>query len=266
MHDSTRDLASLFGVSERAVLRWIHKDGLPARPIQGSDYVHRLELLEWAIGHAAALPPAVLPRLGGVFSGSPCGLAGGLRRGCVRHARSHDLAAAQRALIAGLNIPEGSDHEALDQAASGRGLVVGGGIAIPHVLRPLIVPRGTPAVALLLLPEPFDSLAGDGQPVQAVFELVTPTARTHLQLLADLALALCDPVFRGAITHHAPAAQIIAEAERIDRMIADLVGGVPAERAANSADGVPTTAVETVLPEVGTTAGGSTGASWEGGR
>jgi PTS system nitrogen regulatory IIA component len=65
MHDSTRDLASLFSVSERAVLRWIHKDGLPARPIQGSDYVHRLELLEWAIGHAAALPPAVLPRLGG---------------------------------------------------------------------------------------------------------------------------------------------------------------------------------------------------------
>lgn len=97
-------------------------------------------------------------------------------------------------------------------------------------------------IALLLLPEPFDSPAGDGLPIQAVFEIVTPAIRTHLQLLTDLTFALCDPAFRGAITRHTPAAHIIEGAERIDRMIAELLGGSPVHPTAEpqeTAGGIP---------------------------
>ena len=59
--------------------------------------------------------------------------------------------------------------------------------------------------------------AVDGEPVFALFLLVCPTVRLHLQMLAKLASLLRNPLFRETLQARAPADRVIDAARRIER-------------------------------------------------
>jgi PTS system nitrogen regulatory IIA component len=60
----------------------------------------------------------------------------------------------------------------------------------------------------------FGSL--DGQPVTALFTLISPTVRAHLHLLSRLGFALRDPAFKKAIVSQASRDEILGALRRVE--------------------------------------------------
>jgi PTS system nitrogen regulatory IIA component len=96
---------------------------------------------------------------------------------------------------------------------------MGGGVAIPHPRNPIVLHVVQPSITLCFLEHPVEFGAMDGQPVQALFTLVSPMVRHHLQLLSRLSFALHDAGFKSVITNPGTREVILGEARRLDRML-----------------------------------------------
>lgn len=72
---------------------------------------------------------------------------------------------------------------------------IGKGIAIPHPREPESLGLQTPSVSACFLSTPIDFNAVDGRPVSIMFFLLSPTVRTHLQILSRLSYCLRQEAF-----------------------------------------------------------------------
>ncbi len=214
-----RDVAKLLNTTEEKVYRWARKGVLPAHRIDEDQYrFNRVELQEWA----AARGKRVSKDLFGSAGDLPR-LAAALERGGVHHGvggttRIEVLEAVSR--LPG--VPAGVDRALLAELLIGRELLgssgVGDGIAIPHPRDPLVVRVDAPVVLLGLLERPVDFGAPDGRPVRIVFTLLSPSVRSHLQMLARLASALHDDLFKELLAAAAPAEAIVARVRALDEI------------------------------------------------
>ncbi len=95
------------------------------------------------------------------------------------------------------NLPEEVDREFLLRVLVAReefsSTGIGEGIAIPHVRNPVVLHISKPMVTLFFLEHPIDFGAIDGQPVFALFMLISPTVRAHLHLISRLAYLASRP-------------------------------------------------------------------------
>lgn len=210
---TVRDLARVFDAPEATIERWIHDDGLPHHQAHGQKRFHRAEVLEWANLHGVriARDPQVQER----GTGSASRLCDALGVGGVHYAvRGGDRESMLRAVIAQLPLPDDVDREMVFDVLVARENMgstgIGGGIAIPHVRNPLVLPVDAPIVALCFLAAPVEFNAIDQKPVDTVFAIVAPTTRLHLSVLARLAALLHDSDFVAAMKVRAPAAQLLA--------------------------------------------------------
>jgi PTS system nitrogen regulatory IIA component len=125
--------------------------------------------------------------------------------------------------VNGLTLPPNSDRESLAQLLMARealgSTAIGEGIAIPHVRRPILFNTSTPSISLCFIEKPIDFTAFDGQPVFAIFLIISPTARLHLHLLSRLSFALHDSRFKASLARRAAPEDILAELERVERSI-----------------------------------------------
>ncbi len=90
------------------------------------------------------------------------------------------------------------------------------GIAIPHVRTPVVLPVERPLVSLCFLDTPVEFGATDGQPVFAMFSLMSPTVRAHLRLLSQLSFALRDRGFRAVLEQRGTREEIVSQLRRIE--------------------------------------------------
>src|SRR5262249_37290776 len=97
---------------------------------------------------------------------------------------------------------------------------VGDGIAIPHVRRPLVLNVRRPMLALCFLERPIDYGALDGQPVGALFTIISPTTRAHLHLMSKLSFVLRDSGVRRVIREQSPRQEILLEIDRAEQQLA----------------------------------------------
>jgi PTS system nitrogen regulatory IIA component len=72
---------------------------------------------------------------------------------------------------------------------------LGNGIAVPHPREPESLLIQSPSIAAGFLKHPVDFNALDGKPVMLLFVLLSPSVRTHLQLLSRLSYGLRDRAF-----------------------------------------------------------------------
>jgi PTS system nitrogen regulatory IIA component len=220
---TVREAADLLDAPEAKVYEWIEAGDLPAHRINDQYRINRSELLEWATERGLPVAPAMFheaeedERIPSV--------AGSLERGGV----FHDVAGATRedvlrSIIVLLKLEDEGDRETLLQLFLARDAAavvpVGEGIAIPHVRYPIALSGGEPSLTLCFLQQPVDFAAPDGQPVFALFFLVSPTTRAHLQTLAKVAYLLRAPAFREAIRSRAPADRLIDVARRVEEAVA----------------------------------------------
>ena len=71
-------------------------------------------------------------------------------------------------------------------------------------------------MTLAFLSQPIDFGALDGKPVHVLFSIISPTNRSHLQLLSRLSFALHDGQLRQTVTRHASPEEILREVRRVE--------------------------------------------------
>ena len=220
MRVTVREAAALLDAPEAKVYEWIESGDLPAYRINDQYRINRSELLEWATEHNLPVAPAIFheseedERIPSV--------AESLERGGI----FHEVGGTTRedvlkSIIGLLKLEDEGDRETLLQLLLARDAAavvpVGEGIAIPHVRYPIDLAMDEPSLTLCFLRHPVDFKAPDGHPVFALFFLVSPTTRSHLQTLAKIAYLLRDPAFREAVRSRAPAARVIEIARTLER-------------------------------------------------
>ncbi len=72
---------------------------------------------------------------------------------------------------------------------------LGNGIAVPHPREPESLTITTASISACYLKTPVDFKALDGKPVSLLFILLSPSVRTHLQLLSRLSYCLRNRAF-----------------------------------------------------------------------
>ena len=220
MQLSTSDVAKICEVSVSQVFKWVQEEGLPAEQVNCSCRVNPMDLLEWASNRMLHVSPALFTQLNGASAGAEslsCALQAG---GVVRDIAGKDRSAILEALVEGLSLTEGFDRDSLVRLIAARehmgGTTIGGGIAIPHPRTPVALPGSERLMRLAFLAEPLDLGAADGKKVEAMFLLVCPTVRDHLEQLAKLASALRDEKLRSIVMGRASTETILEEFQRVE--------------------------------------------------
>ena len=220
MQIDIKEAASLFNISEREMLRWIERRGVPAHSVQDHFMFNRAELVDWAHAQGIVIEKPMsesgieqLPSLSeALISGGICRIKGGGSREEVL-----------RELVGVMPLPPKTDREGLFKVLLAREMLsstgIGDGIAIPHVRSPLILNTEEPLVNLCLLETPVDFAALDTKPVHALFTMIAPNARLHLHLISRLALVLHNVSIRELLEKKVQDSEII---EAIAKIEADL--------------------------------------------
>jgi nitrogen PTS system EIIA component len=222
MQLTLREATTYLNVDEGTIRRWIKSRGLPAHRVSERLMLNAVELWEWATENGIAVSRELLEKERGAPEAVPP-LGVMLEAGGIHHdVPGEDRGAALREVVARLPLPEGTDREFVVQVLEAREAMgstgIGDGIAIPHVRNPLLLGgAGEPGVTLCLLRHPIDFDAVDGQPVYALFTVVSSTVPAHLRILARLGLALHDATLRGLLRDRAPAADILARVRALEQ-------------------------------------------------
>lgn len=200
---TVREAAALLKSTERQLYRWVDEEEIPFQRVRDQVRFNRTELLEWATARRLPIALEQFDAGLGPEDRTPS-LAQALRLGGVHHdVPATDRDSALRAVVERTPLPASLDREFVIEVLVARentvSTAIGDGIALPHVRQP-VVASGAPAmVSVAYLRTPVSFGATDGKPVQTIFLLVSPTVRTHLQMLAHLARLLLDPSFREAL-------------------------------------------------------------------
>lgn len=223
MQLNVRDVAGIFNISEKTVFRWIKHRNLPVYHVDEAYRFSRSELLEWAsvtqtdvtseIINAPDEDPLLMPRLDEALQ------AGGVNYGVS----GTDKASVLDSVVQTLKLPKNTDRSFLYQVLLTRESLgstgIGDGIAIPHVRNPIVLHIPSSMISLCYLEQAVDFGALDGQPVSILFTLISPTVRTHLNLLSKLSFALSDAQFKTTVKQQASRIKIFAEAKRIEEKL-----------------------------------------------
>ncbi len=213
MQLALRQVASYFDVSEGTIRRWIAGRGLPAHRVNERLYFNAIEVWEWAAEHGVPVSRRLLDGARRSADRVPS-LSALIREGGIHR----DLAGASKSdvlrnLVRVLPLPDDVDREFLVAVLEAREAMgstgIGDGIAIPHVRNPILLQVPTSFVALGLLREPIEFDAVDGQPVRALFLVVSQNVPTHLRILARLGYVLRDAELRRRLHDAAPTDAIL---------------------------------------------------------
>lgn len=220
MNLTVRNVCGLLRVSEKTVYQWISQGILPAYRINDQYRFNRAELLEWATSRKMTVSAELFDEPESAAVPVP-GLAEALQAGGIFYRiGGTDKPSVLRAMVEHLRVPEEVNREFLLQVLLARENLqstgIGGGVAIPHVRNPIVLHVPRPMVTLCFLEQPVDFDALDGQPVHALFSLISPTVRAHLQLLSRLSFALHDARFKRVIARQGARDDVLAEAERVE--------------------------------------------------
>lgn len=220
MQLTLREAARYLDVKEPTLRRWIAERNLPVHDVDERMYLNAVELWEWAaengvpvsrklLEHARQAPDPVPP------------MSALLRTGGIHHdIEAPDKLGVLRAFVDRLPLPPGQNRDALLSVLEAREAMgstgIGDGIAIPHVRNPILLRVREPFVTLCLLRHPVDFEALDGQPVHALFMVVSPTVPTHLRILGQLGFLLRDETLRNLLRQRARPEQILDRIELLE--------------------------------------------------
>jgi PTS system nitrogen regulatory IIA component len=228
MQLTIRQATRYLDVSEDTVHRWIKERGLPAHRVNERLHLNAIELWEWATENGVPVSRDLLDRERERPETTPT-LAAMLAAGGIHHdVPGADKPGVLREVVARLPLPAEVERDfvvAVLEAREAMGSTgIGDGIAIPHVRNPILLQVGEPSVTLCLLRTPVDFDAIDGEPVHALFTVISSTVPTHLRVLARMGFTLRDEALRQLLRARAPAPAIL------DR-IRDIESGLTGESA-----------------------------------
>ena len=222
MQLTLREAAGYLNVAERTVRRWITSRGLPAHQANERLYCNAIELWEWALENGVPVSRTLLDQAQRTPDEGPPPLSTLLQRGgSYRDVDGASKAEVLREVVQRLPLSGDVDRDFLVTVLEAREAMgstgIGDGIAIPHVRNPIVLHVDQPFVTLFLLRHPIDFAAIDGQPVHALFVVVSTNIPMHLRMLAQLGFALRDEELRQLLRERAPLEVIIARIAALER-------------------------------------------------
>ncbi len=224
MNLSVRDTAGLLEVSEKTIYRWIKQQVIPAYRVQDQYRFNRAEVLEWATSRRLSVSSEIFREPEAEDQPIPS-LLDALEAGGVYYRVSGvDQATALQEVVGLLRLPEEVDRAFLLRVLLAREAIastgVGDGIAIPHVRNPVVLHVRRPLLSLCFLERSIEYGALDGQPVNTLFTIISPTTRAHLHLMAKLSFVLRDPDVRRTVLGQESREQIIQAIGRAEERLA----------------------------------------------
>lgn len=213
MQLTVRDAAGYLGVTERQVRQWIEHRGLPAQRADERLLLNALEVWEWATENGISASRKLLEDASHAPDSVPT-LVAALKAGGIHYdVPGEDRASLLHEVVARLPLAPDVDRDFVFNVLEAREAMgstgIGGGIAIPHVRNPIVLGVDEAHVMLCLLRNAVDFNAIDGQPVHALFVVVSPSVPVHLKILARLGLVLRDAQLADALQRRAGADEII---------------------------------------------------------
>jgi PTS system nitrogen regulatory IIA component len=216
------DAARILKVPEKTIYDWIKHESIPYYMINEQYRFNLVELLEWASSQRMMVSPDVYREVESDEELLPSLLESLKAGGISYHVGGNDKASVLRAVIDTFSFPAGEDvdREFLYQVLLSREALgstcVGDGVAIPHVRNPVVLHVTQPSISLCFLEHPINFGAPDGQPVNILFTLISPTVRAHLHLLSRLSFALQDKAFKAALKRQAPREELMETLSSIE--------------------------------------------------
>jgi nitrogen PTS system EIIA component len=231
MQLTVHQAASYLGVKEATVRRWIALRGLPAHRVNERLHLNAIELWEWATENGIAVSRRLLD-LARRRPDEVAPLSELLATGGIHHnVGGEGKTAVLREIVARLPLPADADRQFLATVLEAREAMgstgIGGGIAIPHVRNPIVLHIDAPFVTLCLLRHPVEFDAVDGQPVHALFTLISPSVPTHLRVLAQLGFVLRDEGLRQLLGQRASATDVLARIRALEQQTSGLHPAMP---------------------------------------
>jgi PTS system nitrogen regulatory IIA component len=229
MRLSLSEAVSFLGVTESTARRWIKDRGLPVHRVDERLFVNPIELWEWAMEQNVTVSPRLLEQARRAPERVPP-ISTLLETGGVHDdVPGENADEVLRAVVDRLPLPASVDRAFLAGALAAREAMgstgIGRGIAIPHVRNPIVLQVNEPMVSLCLLRRPIDFEAIDGQPVHAIFTLISPTVPTHLRLLAELSFLLHDDELCSLLEKRSPAASLLERMRTLERAASERASG-----------------------------------------
>jgi len=187
------EAARLLNVTEATLARWVRQGLLQCASARGERF-ERVELERWARQRGLPLSPA--PRLHPVPADDL--LASAVERGAVTAGVKPATASEtiEIAVGAALDLAEEPRRRLLSDVLERERMAstgLGHGFAIPHPREPQGELIDEAVVSVVFPDVPLDWAALDGEPVHAVFLLLSPSAPVHLQILSRVARSLRSP-------------------------------------------------------------------------
>ncbi len=221
MQLTVREAATYFEVDEGTVRRWIAERDLPAHRMNERLHLNAIEVWEWAVARGIPVSRSLLDEARRKPDAVPS-LHELLRAGGVHHdVGGTDKGEILAGIVRRLRLPADADRDhllAILEAREAMGSTgIGEGIAIPHVRNPILLHVEQPQVALFLLPHPVEFDSVDGEPVSAVFLVISASISVHLRTLAQLGHALRDRALKGLLRRRAGEAEILERLEQLER-------------------------------------------------
>jgi PTS system nitrogen regulatory IIA component len=219
MQLSLKEMAEIFGVDDDTIYEWIADRSFPHSCVDNSYRFNRIDVLEWANRNHMNLSPAFFQAQ--EDEGLPA-LSEAIRLGgVVRDVEGVSKREVFAKIVGRMALPEDMEPEFVvevllareEQGSTG----IGEGIAIPHPRTPLVIHGQPSRVAVAFLRKPLDFGAIDGAPVSTIFTIMTPTIKAHLYILSRLAMAVRNPQWHAALQRAAPAEELLAVLEKVER-------------------------------------------------
>ncbi len=203
MQLSVKEISGLLNVAEKTIYRWIKQGSIPVYRINGQNRFNRAEILEWATSKRIPVSPQLMVEEDSGSAVLPT-LAETLREvGVHYHVAGNSKSQVLRTVVELMQLPEEVDRDFLYKVLLAREALgstgVGDGVAIPHVRNPIVLHITRPVLTLCFLEQPIPFGAIDGEPVNTLFTLISPTVRAHLHLLSRLGYVLRNPGFKDAL-------------------------------------------------------------------
>ncbi len=219
MELTVRRVARLLEVPDETVENWIRQDNLPAIRVHGQFHINRVALQEWALSRNIRLSPELFAAQG--QDETMPSLVAALERGGIHYGvEGAQRDAVLRSVTQLPGLPGGVDRELLLELLLAREALastgIGGGIALPHPRNPLVVQGSEPIVLLAFLQQAVDFGAMDQRPVDTLFVLLSPSVRSHLQVLSLLSFALHDETLRDLLEREVPAEHILNRLRQLE--------------------------------------------------
>jgi PTS system nitrogen regulatory IIA component len=192
-------IASALDLPQGKIERWIRQGHIPLVRRGNICTFDRQALVQWADQHNLSFNPDGEKRQERVVS-EDTRLTTALGNGGVLYdLKGTHTEEVFQAVVDRLTIIPTSEKPRLVQKLIEREALtstgIGNGIAIPHPREPESLELSNPALAACFLSTPIDFQALDGRPVSILFILLSPTIRTHLQLLSRMSFCLRQEAF-----------------------------------------------------------------------